>query len=131
MDFLTFEQAKKAKQAGLIQPLAEKDTWFGMLFESEQPTFQYAFVGTGQWELFKQYCIDHGVWRATPTDLLRALPPRWALYIEEKHALGEDWRCLNLDQSVDDVFQDGVQIFLAKTPVEAVFRAWLSIYNRG
>lgn len=131
MDFLTYEQAKQAKEAGLAYPPDSNGQWFGMLFESEKPTFQYAFVGTGQWELFKQHCLDHGVFRATPTDLLRALPDNWALYIEDLNDIYTRWACRNLDQPVYDVFENGSEVFRGNEPCEAVFKAWLFISNCG
>jgi hypothetical protein len=130
MDFLTYEQAKQAKEKGFFYPPDSNGTYFGMLFESEKPTFQYAFVGTGQWDLFKQHCLDHGVFRATPTDLLRAMPRRWALYIEEKHAMGEEWICQDLSQDVEDAFEVGLNAFRGKSPVEATFKAWSFIQSK-
>lgn len=131
MDFLTYEQAKQAKEKGFAYPPDSNGQWFGMLFESEKPTFQYAFVGTGQWELFKQHCLDHGVFRATPTDLLRAMPDNWALYIEERNDIYTRWACRNLDQPVYDVFENGSEVFRGNEPCEAVFKAWLFISHCG
>lgn len=127
MDFLPFDKSVYAKKNGLRQPQQEKDIWFGMLFETVDTDFQYAFVGTAQWELFKQHCVDRSAWRPTPTDLLKTLPPRWALFLKEKHDLGEEWACQYLDQDITDVFDNGLMIAYDKSPVEAVFKAWLLV----
>lgn len=125
MDFTSFEQGLLLKNLGFKQPDPNKDTWFGMLFESERPTFQYAFVGTGQWELFKQHCMDHGVFRPTPCDILRALNGRWALYIEEKNDIYTRWVCLNLDQPVFEAIEEVFEKFIGNSPIEAALKAWL------
>lgn len=122
MDFLTFEQAKQAKLNGLPYPPDNDDCWFGMLFETEQPYYQVAFVGTGQWELFKQHCINNGVWRATPTDLLRAMPPGWALYIDKKTEIRTEWICKDIN---------GTEEFRSFSPCEAVFDAWCSLIDKA
>lgn len=127
MDFLTYEQANKAKILGLQYPPETDDAFFGMLFEAKEPSYQYAFVGTGQWELFKQHCLNNGVWRATPVDLLRAMPDGWALYIEERDDIRTRWACLNMEQGVFDVLENGLDKFTGLSPIEAVFSAWLSL----
>ena len=131
MDFITPEQAEFAKNNGLHQPQIEKNTWFGMLFETIEDDFQYAFVGTGQWGLFKQHCIQKSIWRATPTDLLRVMPDNWALYIEERNDIYTRWCCRNLDQPVYDVFENGSEVFRGNGPCEAVFKAWSFIQSKN
>lgn len=113
MSAVSFETAKRLKEAGFPQP----DYEFGQLWYSEDER-QQAFVGTGQMELLRQHYVGKMVFAPTATDILEQLGEYWTL---RKRGAG-NW--IVAEQSHEERM---VSHKIHASPHEAAALAWLNL----
>lgn len=118
-NYVTPETAKKMKEAGFPQP----DFKFGQLwYETERQDF--AIVGTGKFELFKQHREGELIFAPTATDILRELGDDYALHTEKG-----SFKCICTDifrGGVTDGDFDGSH----ENPAEACYLAWKELKGK-